>query len=240
MEKKYNDLTEEEQKRANDALGKLQRMKSPDITKDDIALVRLLIEHLETLPKEEPKKLEDEESPAGVVNLSTIMSKEHLSQLQNFLNNNGESPLVGLNKIYTATIDGDLNFHGKCDSKGPTVIVIKANGHIFGGYVSIDWDCSGSFKTDTKSFIFSLTNPKKYNVVPATNYWAIYAVSGTLSFYFGYPGDIVIKQPFLNDSSNSCKVGACYRSGNVEDNDFLAGSETFKVDEMEVFQVTRS
>jgi hypothetical protein len=240
MERTYNDLSDDEKKRAEEALGKLQRMKNPDITKDNIVLVKLLIQHLETTQPEPQREQIDEESPAGKINISTVMTKDQIMQLYAFLNENGENPLGGLNKIYTATQDGDTNFHTFCDGKGPTVVVIKANEHVFGGYISIDWDSSGAFKTDTKSFIFSLSNPRKYNVWPATNYWAIYAVGGTLTFYFGYPGDIVIKSPFLNDSTNSCKVGACYRSGQTEDGHFLAGTELFKVDEMEVFQVTRT
>jgi hypothetical protein len=251
MERTFNDLTDDQKKRAEQALDKLQKMKHPDLTKEDIELVKLLFQHLEAQPQAQPEtqqdenekkakpKLEEEadESPAGRINLSCIMSKDHLSTLYNFLNNNGESQVTTLTNIYRATRDGEANFHAFCDNKGPTVVIISANGHVFGGYISIEWDSSGAFKTDTKAFVFSLTKPKKYPVWQATNYWAIYAVTGTLTFYFGYPGDIIIKNPFLNDFTNSCKVGPCYRSSQTEDNEFLAGSETFKVDEMEVFQV---
>jgi hypothetical protein len=237
MERTFNDLTDDQKKHAEQALDNLQKIKNPDLAKEDIELLKLLIQHKEAQPEKEPDEQKTDESPAGKINLSCIMSKDQLDTLYNFLNNNGESQNTALTNIYRATRDGEDNFHTICDNKGPTVVVISANGHVFGGYVSVDWDSTGSFKTDTKAFVFSLTKPKKYPVWQSTNFWAICCATGMSTLFFGYPGDISIKNPFLNDFTNSCKVGPCYRSGEVEDNEFLAGSETFKVDEMEVFQV---
>jgi hypothetical protein len=148
---------------------------------------------------------EHEESPASKISNSIILSKDILNLLYQYLNSNGEEAATDLVNIYRATRDGDANFHAFCDNKGPTVVVILANGHLFGGYTSIDWDDSGSFKTDTKSFVFSLTNPQKYLVFQGNNYWAIYSATGSTTFHFGN-SDIVISNPFLNDSTNTCKV----------------------------------
>ena len=44
--------------------------------------------------------------------------------------------------IYHASRDGwsSYNFHGLCDSKGPTVTVVKSENNIFGGYTEQSWD----------------------------------------------------------------------------------------------------
>src|SRR5690606_28358031 len=114
MERTYNDLSDIEKKRAEEVLDMLQRIKNLDITKDDITLVKILLAHLETnQPKEDTKTEEKdlEESPAGKVNLSTIMSRDHLTTLYQYLNNNGENNTTELIPIYRATRDGDVNFH---------------------------------------------------------------------------------------------------------------------------------
>ena len=50
-------------------------------------------------------------------------------------------------------------FHKLCDNKGPTIIFIETKkGYIFGGYTELDWDTSGSYKTDDSTFLFSINN----------------------------------------------------------------------------------
>ena len=74
---------------------------------------------------------------------STILAFE---QKQVFVNNwlkgklqNGHSDFV---LIYRASRDGwsCYNFHALCDSKGPTVTVVKSGNNIFGGYTEQSWD----------------------------------------------------------------------------------------------------
>ena len=49
------------------------------------------------------------------------------------------------NLCYRASRDGWLgqDFHRYCDNKGPTVVLVKANGYIFGGYTDQNWQESG-------------------------------------------------------------------------------------------------
>lgn len=44
--------------------------------------------------------------------------------------------------LYRATTDGkkSADFHGCCDNKGPTLVVIKHEEYIFGGYTSQPWE----------------------------------------------------------------------------------------------------
>ena len=59
-----------------------------------------------------------------------------MKQLQNWL---GEK--CGWNLCYRASRDGwsGQDFHQHCDNKGPTVVLIKANNCIFGGYTDKNW-----------------------------------------------------------------------------------------------------
>jgi hypothetical protein len=69
---------------------------------------------------------------------SSILNKEieFNKQLQNWL---GEK--CGWSLCYRASRDGwnADDFHRHCDHKGPTVVLIKANNCIFGGYTDKNW-----------------------------------------------------------------------------------------------------
>jgi len=67
--------------------------------------------------------------------------------------------------LYRRSKDGFENstFHNMCDGKSNTLALIKSTtGYIFGGYTSVSWSCSGSYKIDSTAFLFTLTNPS-YN-----------------------------------------------------------------------------
>ena len=50
-------------------------------------------------------------------------------------------------------------FHQKCDNKGPTLTVIKANDRVFGGFTKLEWDNnSGRKYNDTDAFLFRVVN----------------------------------------------------------------------------------
>ena len=72
----------------------------------------------------------------------------------------------GLKKLYQATIDGGecSIFHKKCDNIPNTLTIIKSAGYRrFGGFTTVEWDTSGKFKDDKKSFLFSLDKMKIYS-----------------------------------------------------------------------------
>ena len=57
------------------------------------------------------------------------------------------------------------NFHIKCDNKGENITFIKVdNGNIFGGYLSISWQCGNYYRSAPGSFLFTLINT--YNTEP--------------------------------------------------------------------------
>lgn len=70
--------------------------------------------------------------------------------------------------IYRASVTGwtITDYHRVCDNKGPILILIKANGRVFGGCTQISWNSSQSYIPDKSSFLFSVDNNEKYKILP--------------------------------------------------------------------------
>ena len=71
----------------------------------------------------------------------------------------GEVFNAKITRLYKASTDGfaAAKFHALCDNKGASLSLIKTTaGHTFGGYTTISWDTSSSYKNDTQSFLFSV------------------------------------------------------------------------------------
>jgi hypothetical protein len=69
--------------------------------------------------------------------------------------------------IYAGSVNGfkATDFHRCCDNQGPTLTIIKATDNkIFGGYTSANWDSSGSYKSDSNAYLFSVDTSQKYPV----------------------------------------------------------------------------
>ena len=130
-----------------------------------------------------------------------------------------------------------MNFHNFCDNKGASVVVISANGQLFGGYTSKKWEISSQYITDEIAFLFSLTHNKKYPINTATECWAIFSPPNSeIAFYFGYPHDLNIYNGFLSNKNNKSNL-SCYRnSDGSQSTDLIANTDgTFVIDEMEVY-----
>ena len=55
-------------------------------------------------------------------------------------------------------------FHEKCDNKGPTITIIKANDRVFGGFTNLSWDSnSGQKYGDPEAFVFRVVNIQDQN-----------------------------------------------------------------------------
>ena len=108
-----------------------------------------------------------------------------------------------MKRLYKAT-DPDVGFtaakfHSLCDGKGPTLSLIKTvAGHIFGGFTTISWDSSGTYKNDTQSFLFSVDKQTKYPIVK--NYEKAIYCYASYGPIFGGGHDIKVY-----DNSNSNK-----------------------------------
>jgi hypothetical protein len=145
--------------------------------------------------------------------------------------------------IYRASEDGFYakSFHIECDNEPNTLTIIKSKtGKIFGGFTQIKWDGDSGFKTDKEAFIFSLINkdnePIKMKVCENKN--AI-RCSKDYGPAFGY--DIEIRTCSNTNENSSSDLGSSfkhprYKYGSEKAKTFLADSEYFQVEDIEVYQ----
>jgi hypothetical protein len=148
--------------------------------------------------------------------------------------------------LYRGTRDGfgAKDFHSKCDSYSNTLTLLKAKGSefIFGGFTSVDWDSTSEWKSDRNAFIFSLTNkdntPLKMKIHPNQHKYAICCHSSCGPTF----GDDIHIANTANTAMECCsRLGDCYKHpqyalGSNEAKNFLAGTEWFQLDEIEVYQ----
>jgi len=100
--------------------------------------------------------------------------------------------------LYRLTRDGDnpQAFHSKCDGKGTTIIFIKnySNGYRFGGFTTLPWAGNNTYHQDSKAFVFSLNNKKKFPIKNAndgsavghySNYGPIFGGDTDIYFHSG-------------------------------------------------------
>jgi hypothetical protein len=151
--------------------------------------------------------------------------------------------------IYRGSRDGfgAKDFHLNCDRKLPTLTILKAqdSGFIFGGYTEAAWDSSDEYKTDPNAFLFSLTNkeekPCKMNVIdPKTAIFCgsdLGPIFGSLSEYID---DLHIVNNANTNEYSSSNLGGNYKHpeyefDTIEAQSFLAGSGSFRLNEIEVY-----
>ena len=148
--------------------------------------------------------------------------------------------------LYRGTKDGPSSniFHDKCDDQGPTLCLYKnEKGNIFGGYSSISWKRNDGTCSDSKSFIFTLTNifeiePTKFSSKSSNN---VHHKSDYGPSFGEHDSDISIYSNFLEKESktnfpeqyeDSTGKGRSIFTGNPETSNSL-----FKIKEVEVFKI---
>jgi len=127
-------------------------------------------------------------------------------------------------------------FHKACDNKGPTVTVIRSKaGKIFGGFVDLPWKSSGNYLNTKKSWIFSCTEKKKYEMNDPNTY-AQYGGYDYSSYgpTFGGGHDIYLANDWTSNS-NYCNR----HSYNFPDNTTLTGGYNFQVEDVEVYSLDK-
>jgi len=136
--------------------------------------------------------------------------------------------------LLDSKVDGDLTntFYEKCGNKKPTITFIKSTeGFRFGGFTNETWP-NYLFKSDPKSFIFSLDKKRKYKIIKKEK--AIY-FQNNYGFCFGENSIFI----YNNSSSTG---GNITEDLGVHDfpqkvNDLNNGKSTFKVSSYEVYQI---
>ena len=147
------------------------------------------------------------------------------------------------NLLYRVTRDGfdAADFHVKCDGKSKTLVIVKAaSGNVFGGYTECTWDQSGKSKKGDRDYIFSYRNKlNKKLKIRKFIYDSIFC-STKYGPVFGLFDFIIADSSNTNESCSS-DLGYSFQHpqyswSSDEAKSFLAGSENFRVDEVEVFQ----
>jgi hypothetical protein len=150
---------------------------------------------------------------------------------------------IKLNLLYRGSRDGFSanNFHVKCDGSSNTLTVIKSTqGNIFGGYTTLAWDQSSSYKNDPACFLFSLVNkentPLKLRCKDETYSTYCMAAYGPT---FGGGHDLHISSDANTNEHSYSNLGHSFvhpqhANGSSQAQSFLAGSFYFRVSEIEV------
>ncbi len=144
--------------------------------------------------------------------------------------------------VYSATRDGfgAEDFHRCCDNRGPTITVIKSKDNcLFGGYTKISWSTSGSWKTDSTGFLFTLTNPQQ---TPAAKFIIKNGAYGVLHradrgpcFGGGNGSDIYIYSNSNVNKQSVCKFSQKQNDTKNNEDQLLTGSQQFIVEDIEVY-----
>jgi hypothetical protein len=150
--------------------------------------------------------------------------------------------------LYRATRDGfgSDDFHSKCDDHANTLTIFKAkqSKFIFGGFTNVNWVGSDEWKSDPNAFIFSLTNkdnlPLKIKIDPNRHDNIILCLS-EYGPSFGGGCDIHVANNANTTMDSWSNLGHTYKHpqyeyGTNEAKTFLARSNKFQSDEIEVYQ----
>ena len=150
--------------------------------------------------------------------------------------------------IYRATRDGDTakEFHKRCDKIGPNLTLVKTDKKIrFGGFTNLNWEVpekseddkkskDGEYKHDPESFCFSLTNKKVYyhNNLKENAIFCSRSYGPTFSEnIFAIYDKMLTKGGFCSKKEKSCFTGQ------NKDYEISGNNKTFKIEEVEVYEV---
>jgi len=134
--------------------------------------------------------------------------------------------------LYVASKDGQASttFHSKCDSKGPTVVIIlTTTGNIFGGYAASSWTMSGSYVSASTSFLFRLRpSMRHYTMKKGKESYAMYRHK-SYGPTFGAGHDIYIVHNALSSTSSYTNGGHSYDFPGYPNYQLNDGVKNFKV-----------
>lgn len=126
-------------------------------------------------------------------------------------------------------------FYKKIGTAKPTLVLarVKGNKHIIGGYTDQPWTpATNTYKTSDYSFIFNLTENKKYRLKASSKNNAIYCAAGNgPTFGTGY--DLYFAPGMNVNTSSYSYIGYTYE-GSPDTS--ICGQTNFSVEEFEFFE----
>ncbi|KAL9954735.1 hypothetical protein ACROYT_G042308 [Oculina patagonica] len=166
-----------------------------------------------------------------------LTNDEHRSVLKSWLpRQDGKWRL-----LFRASRDGFAvkTFHTKCDSKGPTVTIVKSGNNIFGGFTEESWACQGGWTRCRDAFLFSMANqhglgPAKMPLKSQQQQNAI--CCGRLNGpTFGFGHDLHISDNANTNTTSYSNLGHSYECPSGQQDTFFTGNRYFTVTDYEVF-----
>ena len=150
---------------------------------------------------------------------------------------------ISFNLIYQATRDGDSinNFYNKCNGITHVLLILMTDkALIFGGYTDLAFIFHSSGETvykDNNAFVFSMDRQKIYPVKKGET--AIRCCSCCCPQF--YSSTIYLNKNFLKgNNSSTCLANEGYYLGFNSDYELNDGIQSYKVSELEVFQISFS
>ena len=166
---------------------------------------------------------------------SNIIKYDELVIIQEGIKQKLQKKIKNYKLLFKASRDGYgvKDFHSQCDNYSNTVTFVKTNiGRRFGGFTDQKWDQSGSYKSGSYGFLFSLDLKEIY--YNQNSSYNIYCHS-SYGPYFG-SGDFYIGDN-CNSGYNSCdSSNNCYNTNSKTY--ALAGHSSFIVEDYEVYNLT--
>ena len=159
--------------------------------------------------------------------LDSIPTKKGFELIKSWINPNKN---MHFELIYSLKENGDdvSNFHSICDNEKNTLTVLEIEGgKKIGGYTTLDWSGNGENKTDKETFIFDLTNKKKYPKI--NNKRSIFCLENR-GPCFGQACDLGIFNPMTRGWSN--KNGTFITNQEISD-----GKDNFEINQLEIYKV---
>jgi len=188
---------------------------------------------LDELKAKPPKEFEESE---------ILTDKSHQKALKGWLPTHleGEWRL-----LYRASRDDFAagTFHSRCDDKGPTVMIVKSGGNIFGGFTEQSWTSNRGWVTCSQAFLFSMVNPyglgpTKLPLVTGREQNAIYC-DDRFGPVFGPANDLCISANANTNTSSSSRLGSSYQCPPGQKSMFFTGAACFTVTDYEVFALNK-
>jgi hypothetical protein len=151
---------------------------------------------------------------------------------------------------------GAQEFHRRCDGHANTLtVILDTKGNTFGGFTPVEWESrvwnrkSGKddncWKADDsqKSFVFTLKNPhnipaRRFALKAEMKHQAIYCNSHA-GPVFGSGYDIIVRENCNANTDSFTSLGWSYTNdAGLRGGIVFAGSDNFRVTEIEVFEIT--
>ena len=216
-------------------------IKIPEKKQDLETQVESLTKTVSELRKElqalKVKQGEKDEAAVNSFKNTSFLKDEEKKMISKWIHPN---KIIRFNLIFSTDKDNDYasTFHYYCDGVFPTVTVVLDNsGRRFGGYSTQNWCLStigGNYSRAPESFIFSLTNKQKYELIDQLNTNTVYR-NNSYGPTFGNGYDLCLANQCKSNSNSYCNKCA-YNTGNTNLLG-LNGQTNFQVSNYEVYKV---